>query len=168
MNPQTMKPDSTSLLALRGLDVRYPDAGVTALDRLDLDLARGETLALVGESGSGKSQVALAAMGLLPSQARVSGSVRFDGTELTGLARPALDRIRGARIGLVFQEPMTALDPLFSIGHQIALPLRAHRGMSRRQAMARARDLLGLVGIRDGAARLSAFSMNSPAASASG
>ncbi|WP_288586857.1 ATP-binding cassette domain-containing protein, partial [uncultured Methylobacterium sp.] len=121
-----------TLLQLRGLTVRYPEAGVTALDGLDLDLARGETLALVGESGSGKSQVALAILGLLPSQARVSGSVRFDGTELTALDRPALDRIRGARIGLVFQEPMTALDPLFTIGHQIALPLRAHRALSRR------------------------------------
>ncbi len=152
-----MTPGNGSLLSVRGLTVRYPQAGVTALDGLDLALARGETLALVGESGSGKSQVALAALGLLPPQAQVSGSVRFDGTELTGLARPALDRIRGARIGLVFQEPMTALDPLFSIGHQIALPLRAHRGLSRRQAAARARDLLGLVGIRDGAARLSAY-----------
>ncbi|MFH6786216.1 MULTISPECIES: ABC transporter ATP-binding protein [Methylobacterium] len=157
MNPGSTHPQSPSLLSLRGLTVRYPDAGVTALDGLDLDLARGETLALVGESGSGKSQVALATLGLLPPQARVSGSVRFDGTVLTGLARPALDRIRGARIGLVFQEPMTALDPLFAVGHQIALPLRAHRGMSRRQARARARDLLGLVGIRDAASRLSAY-----------
>ncbi|WP_279356040.1 ABC transporter ATP-binding protein [Methylobacterium indicum] len=145
-----------TLLQLRGLTVRYPEAGVTALDGLDLDLARGETLVLVGESGSGKSQVALAVMGLLPPQARVSGSVRFDGTELTALDRPALDRIRGARIGLVFQEPMTALDPLFTVGHQIALPLRAHRGMGRRQAAARARELLDLVGIRDAASRLSA------------
>ncbi|TNC12120.1 ABC transporter ATP-binding protein [Methylobacterium terricola] len=146
-----------SLLSLRGLTVRYPQAGVTALDGLDLDLARGETLALVGESGSGKSQVALAAMGLLPPQARVSGSVRFDGTELTALDRPALDRIRGARIGLVFQEPMTALDPLFTVGHQIALPLRAHRSFSRRRAGARARELMDLVGIRDAASRLSAY-----------
>ncbi|KMO17100.1 ABC transporter ATP-binding protein [Methylobacterium indicum] len=145
-----------TLLQLRGLTVRYPEAGVTALESLDLDLARGETLALVGESGSGKSQVALAVMGLLPPQARVSGSVRVDGTELTALDRPALDRIRGARIGLVFQEPMTALDPLFTVGHQIALPLRAHRGMGRRQAAARARELLDLVGIRDAASRLSA------------
>ncbi|MGX7707070.1 ABC transporter ATP-binding protein [Methylobacterium sp. Gmos1] len=152
-----MNPGRTSLLSLRGLTVRYPEAGVTALDRLDLDLARGETLALVGESGSGKSQVALAVMGLLPAQGQVSGSVRFDGTELTALPRPALDRIRGARIGLVFQEPMTALDPLFTIGHQIALPLRAHRSMSRRQAAARARDLLGLVGLRDAGSRLQAY-----------
>ncbi|WP_083467802.1 ABC transporter ATP-binding protein [Methylobacterium tarhaniae] len=157
IGPGPIGPGPASLLSLRGLTVRYPEAGVTALDALGLDLARGETLALVGESGSGKSQVALAVMGLLPPEARVTGSVRFDGTELTGLRRPALDRIRGARIGLVFQEPMTALDPLFAIGHQIALPLRAHRGMSRRQAVARARELLGLVGIRDGAARLSAY-----------
>ncbi|MET7247796.1 dipeptide ABC transporter ATP-binding protein [Methylobacterium sp. EM32] len=148
---------NANLLSLRGLTVRYPGSGVTALDGLDLDLARGETLALVGESGSGKSQVALAVMGLLPPQARVSGSVRFDGTELTTLPRPALDRIRGARIGLVFQEPMTALDPLFSIGHQIALPLRAHRGMGRRAADGRARDLLDLVGLRDAGSRLTAY-----------
>ncbi|KMO20194.1 ABC transporter ATP-binding protein [Methylobacterium platani] len=146
-----------TLLSLRGLAVRYPEAGVTALAGLDLDLARGETLALVGESGSGKSQVALATLGLLPPQARVSGSVRFDGAELTGLPRPTLDRIRGARIGLVFQEPMTALDPLFPVGRQIALPLRAHRSASRRQALDRARELMGLVGIRDAASRLSAY-----------
>ncbi|GJD48386.1 putative ABC transporter ATP-binding protein YejF [Methylobacterium crusticola] len=144
-----------SLLAVRALRVRYP--GLTALDGLDLDIARSETLALVGESGSGKSQAALAVMGLLPADAAVSGSVRFDGTELVGAPRRALDRVRGARIGMVFQEPMTALDPLFTVGHQIGLPLRAHRGLGRRQAAARARDLLGLVGLRDAAGRLGAY-----------
>ncbi|MGY2049053.1 ABC transporter ATP-binding protein [Methylobacterium sp. JK268] len=143
------------LLALRGLSVAY--GGFTALHALDLTIARGETLALVGESGSGKSQAALAVMGLLPEGARVAGSAVFDGTELIGLPRPALDRIRGARIGMVFQEPMTALHPLFTIGHQIALPLRAHRRMDGRAARARALDLLGLVGLRDAASRLSAY-----------
>jgi oligopeptide transport system ATP-binding protein len=144
-----------ALLSVRGLSVAY--AGGTALDSLDLALHRGETLALVGESGSGKSQAALAVMGLLPEAARVSGSVRFDGTELIGLPRPALDRIRGARIGMVFQEPMSALDPLFPVGRQIALPLQAHRGLTRAQARARALDLLTLVGIRDAERRLSAY-----------
>ncbi|ACL60915.1 ABC transporter ATP-binding protein [Methylobacterium nodulans] len=143
------------LLTLSGLSVSY--GGVAALSGLDLAVGRGETLALVGESGSGKSQAALAVMGLLPETARASGSVRFDGTELVGLPRPALDRIRGARIGMVFQEPMSALHPLFTIGHQIALPLRAHRGLSRRQARARALDLLSLVGLRDAGARLTAY-----------
>ncbi|MFE1601935.1 ABC transporter ATP-binding protein [Methylobacterium sp. ID0610] len=143
------------LLTLRGLSVAY--GGVAALSGLDLAIARGETLALVGESGSGKSQAALAVMGLLPEAARVAGSARFDGTELIGLPRPALDRIRGARIGMVFQEPMSALSPLFPIGHQIALPLRAHRGLTRGQARDRARDLLGLVGLRDAASRLPAY-----------
>ncbi|MEH3144149.1 MAG: dipeptide ABC transporter ATP-binding protein [Methylobacterium frigidaeris] len=143
------------LLALRGLGVAY--GGRTVLHGLDLDIARGETVALVGESGSGKSQAALAVMGLLPDGAAVSGSARFDGTDLVGLPRPALDRLRGARIGMVFQEPMTALDPLFTIGRQIALPLRAHRGLSRRQAAARARDLLRLVELREAEARLGAY-----------
>ncbi|WP_410823860.1 ABC transporter ATP-binding protein [Methylobacterium oryzisoli] len=144
-----------ALLAIRDLSVAY--GGVPALAGLDLAIARGETLALVGESGSGKSQAALAVMGLLPEAARVSGSARFDGTELIGLARPALDRIRGARIGMVFQEPMSALDPLFPVGRQIALPLHAHRGLGRAQARARALDLLSLVGLRDAGARLSAY-----------
>ncbi|RVU14317.1 ABC transporter ATP-binding protein [Methylobacterium oryzihabitans] len=143
------------LLAIRGLTVAY--GGRTVLHGLDLDIARGETVALVGESGSGKSQAALAVMGLLPERAAVSGSARFDGTELVGLPRPALDRIRGARIGMVFQEPMTALDPLFTVGHQIALPLRAHRGLTGRQAATRARELLRLVELRDAEARLTAY-----------
>ncbi|ACA19664.1 ABC transporter related [Methylobacterium sp. 4-46] len=143
------------LLSLRGLSVAYGEGA--ALSGLDLTLGRGETLALVGESGSGKSQAALAVMGLLPETARVTGSALFDGTELIGLPRPDLDRIRGARIGMVFQEPMSALPPLSPVGHQIALPLRAHRGLTRAQARARALDLLRLVGLRDAAARLGAY-----------
>ncbi len=95
-------------------------------------LDRGETLGLVGESGSGKSMTALAILGLLPEGARTEGRVRFDGLDLLTLAEAGLCRVRGDRIGVVFQEPMTALNPLHSIGRQVAETLMLHRGMSAR------------------------------------
>jgi microcin C transport system ATP-binding protein len=148
------------LLAVRDLRIAYalPDGGRSeAVRGIDLALARGETLALVGESGSGKSQTALAAMGLLGAGAAVSGSIAFDGAELVGASPRTLNRLRGRRLGMIFQEPMTSLDPLFTVGHQVALPLRAHRALSRRQARDRVLELLDLVGIRDAARRLSAY-----------
>ena len=127
-------PVAIPLLSLRGLDVRFRtgDGVLHAVKGLDLDVAPGETVAIVGESGSGKSQTAHAVMGLLSANGWAEGSVRYRGTELIGLAPAALNRIRGAKIAMIFQEPMTSLDPLYRIGDQIALPLIAHRGLSRR------------------------------------
>ncbi|MFL5127378.1 MAG: ABC transporter ATP-binding protein [Microvirga sp.] len=150
---------ATPLLSLRGLDVRFRtgDGVLHAVKGLDLDVAPGETVAIVGESGSGKSQTAHAVMGLLSANGWAEGSVRYRGTELIGLAPAALNRIRGAKIAMIFQEPMTSLDPLYRVGDQIALPLIAHRGLSRRQARTRAVELLDLVRIADPKRRLASY-----------
>ena len=101
-----------------------------ALRGVSFALDRGETLGLIGESGCGKSLTALALMGLLPEGALVAGSIRFDGTELTTLGEAQLCALRGNRIGMVFQEPMTALNPLHTVGRQIAESLRLHKQLS--------------------------------------
>ena len=121
------------LLEVKDLRVtlRSAHGDVEALRGVSFDLQRGETLGLIGESGCGKSLTALALMGLLSEGARVSGSIRLAGQELTSLADVAMCALRGARMAMVFQEPMTALNPLHSVGRQIAEPLRLHRARSR-------------------------------------
>ncbi|AMO22766.1 ABC transporter ATP-binding protein [Ramlibacter solisilvae] len=128
-----------------------------AVRDVSFTLERGQTLGLVGESGCGKSITAMALMGLLPENAQVSGSIRFDGEELTGKSDGEMGRIRGDRIGMIFQEPMTALNPVHSIGRQVAEPLRLHRGMSAADARKEAVALLDRVGIPDAARRLDAY-----------
>jgi peptide/nickel transport system ATP-binding protein len=128
-----------------------------ALRGISFDLDRGQTLGLIGESGCGKSITALALMGLLPDGATVSGQIRFGGQELTTLDEAALCRLRGHKLGMVFQEPMTALNPLHTVGHQIAEPLRLHRGLSRSAARAEALRLLQRVQLPQAAQRLDAY-----------
>ncbi len=128
-----------------------------ALRGISFELERGRTMGLIGESGCGKSITALALMGLLPDGARVSGSIHFDGRELTSLDEPGLCALRGNRIGMVFQEPMTALNPLHTVGHQIAESLRLHKQVSRRAARAEALRLLERVQLPQAARRLDAF-----------
>ena len=128
-----------------------------ALRGVSFALDHGQTLGLIGESGCGKSITALALMGLLPDGARVSGSIRFGGQELTTLDEPALCRLRGHRMGMVFQEPMTALNPLHTVGHQIAEPLRLHKGLSRAAARAEALRLLQRVQLPQAQQRLDAY-----------
>ena len=128
-----------------------------ALREVAFTLGRGQALGLIGESGSGKSITALALMSLLPDGAQVQGSVRFGGDELTMRDEAALCRIRGRRIGMVFQEPMTALNPLHTIGRQIAEPLRLHRGLSAAAALAEALRLLDHVQMPQAAQRLNAW-----------
>ena len=120
-------------------------------------LERGETLGLIGESGCGKSLTAMALMGLLPESAEVSGSIRFDGQELVGTSDAQMCRLRGHRIGMVFQEPMTALNPVHTIGRQVAEPLRLHRGMNAAAARTEAIALLDRVGIPNAAQRFDAY-----------
>jgi len=128
-----------------------------AVRDVSFTLERGETLGLVGESGCGKSITAMALMGLLPESAQVSGSIRFEGEELTAKSDAAMGDIRGNRIGMIFQEPMTALNPVHTIGDQVAEPLRLHRGMAAAQARKEAIALLDRVGIPDAARRIDAY-----------
>ncbi len=147
------------LLSLRGLRVTFATAAgeTEAVRGVDIDVGAGEVVAIVGESGSGKSQTWLAAMGLLPPNGRASGSARLDGEELIGAPEAKLNRLRGAKIAMIFQEPMTALDPLYPLSAQIAAPLIAHGGAGRREARARAGDLLEQAGIANGRARARAY-----------
>ena len=112
------------------------------VDRTSFSLDEGESLGVVGESGSGKTMTALALMALTPEGARASGSIRFEGRELVGLEEEELRQLRGDRIAMIFQEPMTALNPLRRVGAQVAEPLMLHRGLSKREAQARAVELL--------------------------
>ena len=148
-----------SLLQVDQLQVTLstPRGTAVALRGVSFDLARGQTLGLIGESGCGKSLTALALMGLLPDRAQVAGSIRFDGTELTALDEPAWCRLRGARIGMVFQEPMTALNPLHPIGRQIGESLRLHKGLSDAAASVEALRLLDRVQLPQARQRLAAY-----------
>ncbi|MEU5597124.1 ABC transporter ATP-binding protein [Streptomyces sp. NPDC020298] len=143
------------LLEVTGLDVDFD--GRPAVRSVNLALERGQVLGLVGESGSGKSATALALLGLLPGNASVRGSVRLDGTELLGAPERALTRIRGRRVSMVFQDPLSAFTPVYRIGDQIAEAVRAHQDVSREQASTRAVELLDLVGIPEPALRARAF-----------
>jgi len=128
-----------------------------AVRDVSFTLERGQTLGLVGESGCGKSITAMSLMGLLPENAQVTGSIRFDGQELVGKGEREMCELRGDRIGMIFQEPMTALNPVHSIGRQVAEPLRLHRGMGAAQARKEAIALLDRVGIPDAARRIDAY-----------
>jgi len=130
---------------------------VAALRGVSFTLERGQTLGLVGESGCGKSLTALALMGLLPDGAGVSGSIRFAGQELASLPEPAMCQLRGDRLAMVFQEPMTALNPLHTVGRQIAESLRLHKAMTREQARAEALRLLERVQLPQAQQRLDAY-----------
>jgi peptide/nickel transport system ATP-binding protein len=148
-----------ALLEVHDLSVRLDTHRGPALAVRDVSftLERGHTLGLVGESGCGKSMTAMALMGLLPENAQVGGSIRFDGQELTSKTDAQMCDIRGNRIGMIFQEPMTALNPVHSIGHQVAEPLRLHRGLSAGAARKEAVALLDRVGIPDAARRIDAY-----------
>lgn len=128
-----------------------------AVRDISFTLERGNTLGLIGESGCGKSITVMALMGLLPENARVTGSIRFDGQELVGLPEAKMCALRGDRMAMIFQEPMTALNPVHSVGRQVAEPLRLHRGMGSAQARREAIALLDRVGIPDAARRVDAY-----------
>ncbi|HEX6788949.1 MAG TPA: ABC transporter ATP-binding protein [Gaiellaceae bacterium] len=147
------------LLEVADLSVRFDtdDGQVHAVDKLSFSLEEGEVLGIVGESGCGKSVTCMSLVRLLPETAHVSGSVRFEGTDLLTLPMRRLRRVRGRQISYVFQEPMTSLNPVFTVGHQIEEALRRHLELSRRDARARAVELLQLVRIPAAARRLGEY-----------
>jgi peptide/nickel transport system ATP-binding protein len=148
-----------SLLDITDLTVDFDTESGTvhAVKGVSLSLERGEILALCGESGCGKSVTALSVPRLLPARTRLSGSIRLDGTELTALDEPAIREVRGKDVSVVFQEPMTSLNPSFTVGFQIAEVLRRHEKLSRLAARARAVELLELVGMPDPARRVKEY-----------
>lgn len=139
------------LLTVDNLGVRFTteDGRVDAVNGLSFELDVGATLGIVGESGSGKSQTALAIMGLLAANGQVTGSVRFKDQELVGASQRTLNRIRGAHIGMIFQDPMTSLNPYLKVSTQMAEVLVRHRGMGRREAVQESIKMLDAVRIPD-------------------
>jgi peptide/nickel transport system ATP-binding protein len=150
-----------SILRLRDLTVEFRTAGAwyPAVRNITLDVDRNETLALVGESGSGKSVTALAMMGLVPAPSGriANGQILFNGNDLVKLSEKELDAIRGNRVAMIFQEPMTALNPTMTVGDQVAESLRAHRGMDRGAAWKEATRMLDLVRLPSAAQRMRDF-----------
>ncbi len=154
-----MTGNSDAILSVRGLNVVFDtnDGPVHAVKSIDLDVLPGETVAIVGESGSGKSQAMMAMMGLLASNGRAEGSARYRDRELIRLSERKLNEIRGAKITMIFQEPMTSLDPLYKVGRQMAEPLIYHKGMTARQARPKVLELLKLVGIPNAERRIDSY-----------
>jgi peptide/nickel transport system ATP-binding protein len=152
---------SPYLLRVRDLSVTFTRRGrrdIKAVDGVTFDVRPGETLGIVGESGSGKSVTSLAVMGLLPRRgARVSGSVELDGEELLGAGPERMRDLRGSELAMVFQDPMTSLNPVVTVGVQLTEVLQRHRGMDATEARAEAVDLLERVGIPDPRRRLGTY-----------
>ncbi|MBN9168654.1 MAG: ABC transporter ATP-binding protein, partial [Microbacterium sp.] len=144
------------MLQVRHLHVVFDVEGreAVAVERLDADVHEDEVVALVGESGSGKSVSSMSVLGLLPRNARVSGSILFDGVELVGAPAGVLRRVRGGGVAMVFQDPSQALDPVFTVGSQLVEALRAHARMPRAEARRRAIELLRAVEMPDPETRM--------------
>ena len=150
---------TSPVLSVKDLRVNFPsEAGsVSAVRGVDFDLYPGRTLGIVGESGSGKSVTSMSIMGLLPDYAKITGSVKFEGRELLGLSDKQMSEIRGNGIGMIFQDPLSALTPVFDIGSQLVEAIQAHRDVGKKQALKEATELLDLVGIPDPHLRLKSF-----------
>ncbi|KJZ17868.1 oligopeptide/dipeptide ABC transporter ATP-binding protein [Loktanella sp. S4079] len=148
-----------SLLNIKDLKVSFstPEGQVNAVNGLNLSLNEGETLAVVGESGSGKSQTAFATMGLLAKNGTASGEINFDGQNLLGMSTKALNKIRSQHIGMIFQDPMTSLNPYLRISDQMAEVLMLHKGMSKRDAIAESARMLDAVRIPDARNRVTNY-----------
>ena len=146
---------TADLLSVRDLSVtfRLPEGEVKAVDRVSFDVAPGEVLGIVGESGSGKSQILFSLMGLLSGNGAATGQALFEGQDLIGMDGRALDRVRGVSMSMIFQDPMTSLNPYQRVGDQLAEGLVVHKGLSRREAWAEAVRMLDRVRIPDAADR---------------
>jgi oligopeptide/dipeptide ABC transporter ATP-binding protein len=149
IEPLPGQADLDAVLQLRDFRVTFPTlfGDVKAVRGIDLDVGAGEMLGVVGESGSGKSVTFLGMMGLLPKSARVEGSARVGGQELVGAPAKVINRVRGQRVAMIFQDPLSALNPVHRIGDQIVEMIKSHQQMGKKEAWARAVDLLGIVGI---------------------
>ncbi len=149
----------SSLIEIDKLHVRFRTGGdnVEAVKDVSFDLAEGESLGIVGESGSGKSQTVLAALGLLDANGQAEGSVKFRGQQLLGQSNRVLNRIRGHQIGMIFQDPMTSLNPHLRIRTQMTEVLQQHKSMSRKAALSRAIEMLERVNISDASSRIHAY-----------
>lgn len=139
------------------VDFDTPDGTVHAVKGVSLEVAPGEIVALVGESGSGKSQIAMSTLGILAANGQASGEIIYDGRNLLDLSQKQMNTIRGSKISIIFQEPMTSLDPLYRVGDQIMEPLRVHGGMSKREAKTRALELMRKVQIPDPERRFKSY-----------
>jgi peptide/nickel transport system ATP-binding protein len=140
------------------VDIALRRSTVHAVDGVTFSIAPGETVGLVGESGCGKTTIGLALLGLLPTGGRiVGGTIQLDGREIAALDEDELRKVRGDRIGIVFQDPLTSLNPTMTIGRQVGEPLRIHRGASARAARTRASELLELVGLPSPARQLDRY-----------
>jgi peptide/nickel transport system ATP-binding protein len=154
-----LKTNAPPLVKLRDLHVTFKtrDRTVHAVNGVDLDLAAGEVLCILGESGSGKSVTLRALMKLLPKFAHISGGIEVGGRDVNAMSNSQLADFRGGEVAMIFQEPMTALDPVFTVGRQIAETVQRHEGVSRATADARALELLELVQIPSAKRRLAAY-----------
>jgi oligopeptide transport system ATP-binding protein len=148
-----------ALIDVKNLSVQFqtPDGLVTAVNDISFSLDRGQTLGIVGESGSGKSQTVLAMMGLLASNGRATGRALFDGQDLLALLPKDLNRVRGNRVAMIFQDPMTSLNPYLTVERQMTEVLELHKGMTRQQARLRSVQALDAVKIPEAARRLSMY-----------
>ncbi|MEL6687914.1 MAG: ABC transporter ATP-binding protein [Pseudomonadota bacterium] len=151
--------DTLPALDIKDLIVDFdtPDGTVHAVKGVSLRIEPGEIVAIVGESGSGKSQIAMTTLGILASNGKATGSIRYKDRELLGLSRKEMNTLRGSKISIIFQEPMTSLDPLYRVGEQIIEPLRTHGKLSKAEAKEKALDLMRKVQIPDPERRFSSF-----------
>jgi oligopeptide transport system ATP-binding protein len=155
----TVENPTAPLLAVEDLSVRFttPDGTVRAVNEVSFTIEPGETVGIVGESGSGKSQLFLSILGLLAANGRAEGGVRFRGRQILGLPVRELNHIRGSRIAMIFQDPMTSLNPYLTVATQMTEVLRLHKGMSNRDARRHAIDLLDRVRIPEAARRIDRY-----------
>ncbi|MEO3434154.1 oligopeptide/dipeptide ABC transporter ATP-binding protein [Inquilinus sp. CAU 1745] len=145
-----------AVLAVDRLETRFstPEGEVRAVNGVSFDIRQGETIGVVGESGSGKSQIFMSIMGLLATNGRATGSVKYRGQEILGLAPAKLNRIRGSKMSMIFQDPMTSLNPYLKIAKQMTEVLVQHQGMSEKQALAKSVEMLDLVRIPEAKRRI--------------
>jgi len=148
-----------TILEVNDLNTRFdtPDGEVRAVNEVNFSIEEGESIGVVGESGSGKTQVFLSIMGLIARNGTVTGSVRYRGTEILGLPGPELNRIRGARMSMIFQDPMTSLNPYLRISRQMSEVLMEHKGFSERDARTRGIQMLDRVGIPEARKRFDRY-----------